>query len=88
MGVCVSCCVTPRSHEKSLAQHISLLDSNLRMMNERCQKIQGENDQLKHRVAMLTIKIENYGILFSGNNPGRMTPSSYEISKRMGSITV
>ena len=57
-------------------------------MADKFTKVQNENAQLNNQVAMLTLKVENYGLLFSGNSPGRITPNNYEISKRLGTLTV
>lgn len=46
-----------------------------------------ENKRLKRKSLELQMKIENYGMVFSGN-PCRLTPSSNEISKRVGHNTI
>jgi len=46
-----------------------------------------ENQALKRQVVELTLRIENYGLIMSGC-PCRVSPSSYEISKRLGCSTV
>lgn len=43
--------------------------------------IHEENQRLKKKTLELQMKIENYGMVFSGN-PCRITPTNYEISKR------
>lgn len=45
--------------------------------------IKNENALLRHQATLLQMKIENYGMMFSGN-PCRITPPSWEISKRLG----
>jgi len=53
-----------------------------------CTRIELENAELKQAVAKLTLKIENYGMMLSGNAPQRLTPTAYEVSKRVGSFTI
>lgn len=88
MGVCASKKQLYERDFHNVVQEIDVFNKKLHTLNEYFTNIQYENSELKREVAKLTLKIENYGMAFSGLPPDRMTPTSYEISKRVGSITI
>jgi hypothetical protein len=60
------------------------------MINQQLQDVvdmKKENARLKKQVITLQMKVENYGMLMSGN-PCRLTPPSWEVSKRLGYNTI
>lgn len=62
---------------------IEVINHKLQIIDD----ITKENALLRYRTTKLQMKIENYGMMFSGN-PCRITPPSWEVSKRIGYHTV
>jgi hypothetical protein len=50
-------------------------------------EIKKENALLRQQAMLLQMKVENYGMIFSGH-PCRITPPSWEVTKRIGYFTV
>lgn len=78
MGCCMS-----SSQLDVICNKISDIENKMVSVEE----LISENKRLRRATIEMRMRIENYGMILSGN-PCRVTPQSYEISKRLGLLTV
>jgi hypothetical protein len=67
--------------------HIQELRTEMKGLQKHIDTLQRENHLLYRETVELRMRIENYGMIFSGN-PCRVSPPSWEISRRLGIRTV
>lgn len=83
MGLCTSSLKEYKNAVDTLRKDFDILNDKLSVVDA----LTLENQRLRKEAASLKIRIEHYGLIMSGN-PCRLTPSSYEISKKLGTITL